>query len=593
MRRSTDMSSGEAFLGVKQSLTGRRWIGLDPAADRMSLRIVQETGLPEPVARVLTLAGVPPENAGDYLNPKVRDLLADPSRLLDADRAAVRLIAALRDRQRVAILADYDVDGAASAAQLIEWFRHFDLEPGFHVPDRTRDGFGPSEAIMRELSRNHDLIICVDCGTHAHEAISAAGSVDVLVIDHHLGGEVLPPAAAVVNPNRQDESGEFQHLCAAAVVFMVLVAANRLLREAPRTGPDLFEMLDLVALATIADVSPLLGVNRAFVRSGLRVLARRRRTGLAELADVARINSPPTSYHLGYVLGPRINAAGRIGRSSLGLRLLSARTRAEARTIAEELEALNEVRRKLTDEITEEAISTATDRGLEKPLFWAAAEGWHPGIVGLAAGRLSATTNRPAVVIGFDGDMGKGSGRSVPGIDLGHAVLTCLNEGLLVRGGGHRMAAGLTVTRDKLFPAMDRLGELLERQGAGQVGPSDLMVTAAMEPGAASIDLVEQLESAGPFGPSAPAPRLVFPRVTARYLKPVGQSRNHLMMTLQGESRGSRIRAMAFRAFDGPLGQAFLDHSDRSLHVAGRLEISDWNGRNVRLIVDDAALANI
>ena len=586
------MSSGEAFLGVGQSLTGRRWVGLDPASDRMSMRMVQETGMPEPVARVLTLAGVPPENADNYLNPKIRDLLADPSRLLDADRAAERLIVALGDHQRVAILADYDVDGAASAAQLIEWFRHFNLEPDFRVPDRARDGFGPSEAIMRKLAKDHDLIICVDCGTHAHEAVSAAGSVDVLVIDHHLGGEVLPPAAAVVNPNRQDESGEFQHLCAAAVVFMVLVAANRLLRETSTTGPDLLEMLDLVALATIADVSPLLGVNRAFVRSGLRVLARRRRVGLAALADVAKIDSPPTSYHLGYVLGPRINAAGRIGRSSLGLELLSAKTRAEARTIAEELEALNEMRRKLTDEITGRAISAATDRGLEKPLFWAAADGWHPGIVGLAAGRLSATTNRPAVVIGFDGDTGRGSGRSVPGIDLGHAVLTCFNEGMLERGGGHRMAVGLTVTRDKLVPAMDRLGELLERQGAGRVGPSDLMITAAMEPGAASVDLVEQLESAGPFGPSAPAPRVAFPRVATRYLKTVGQARNHLMMTLQGESTGSRVRAMAFRAFDGPLGQAFLDHSDKVFHVAGRLEISDWNGRNVRLIVDDAALAD-
>ncbi len=588
----TDKSRYEAFLGVEQSLTGRRWVSLGPDADRLSLRMVQETGVPEPVARVLTLAGVPPEFAIEYLNPKIRNLLADPSTLRDADHAAERLIKAVKDREAVAILADYDVDGAASAAQLADWFRHFGLDPDFHVPDRAKDGFGPNEAIMRELAEDHDLIICVDCGTQAHEAVSAAGPVDVLVIDHHLSGEVLPPAFAVVNPNRQDESGELQHLCAAAVVFMVLVAANRLLRESSTTGPDLLGMLDLVALATIADVAPLVGVNRAFVRSGLRVLARRRRVGLAALADVAKIDSPPTSYHLGYVLGPRINAAGRIGRSSLGLQLLSARTEMEARTIADELEALNEVRQKLTDEITTGAISTATDRGPESPLFWAAADGWHPGIVGLAAGRLSATTNRPAIVIGFDGDTGTGSGRSVPGIDLGHAVLTCLNEGLLMRGGGHRMAVGLTVTRNKLVPAMNRLGELLERQGAGKIGQSDMMITAAMEPRAASVDLVDHLESAGPFGPSAPAPRLVFPRVAVKYLKPVGKSRNHLMMTLQGEITGSRIRAMAFRAFDGPLGNAILDHSNRVFHVAGRLEINDWRGRNVRLVVEDAALAS-
>ena len=584
------MSEVRAFLGVGESLTGRRWTGLDADAERMSLRMVQETGLPEPVARLLSAAGVPSEYAREYLKPTVRDLLSDPSRLLDAEAAAKRLVAAVEAGDRVAIFADYDVDGATSGAQLVEWFRHFHLEPDCHVPDREKDGFGPTPTIMQSIAADHDLIICVDCGSQAHEAIAAAGSADVVIIDHHICDENLPPALAVVNPNRQDESGELGHLCAAGVVFMVLVAANRLIRASSATGPDLLEMLDLVALATVADVVPLTGINRAFVRSGLRVLSRRRRTGLVALADEARLNAPPTSHHLGFVLGPRINAAGRMGRSGLGLELLRARSQTEATNIAKELEALNDRRKELSDEITSLAIAFAKQQGLDRPLVWASNDGWPAGIVGLAAGRLAATTNRPSIVIGFDGDVGKGSGRSVPGIDLGHAVLTCLREGLLVRGGGHRMAVGLTVRKEMLVPAMTRLGELLERQGAGQAGPADLMITGAMEPGAAHVDLVEQLEAAGPFGASAPPPRFAFPSVAVKFLKHVGASKNHLMMTLEGESTRSRIKASAFRVSDGPIEKAFIENSKERLHVAGRLEINDWNGRHVRLIVEDVAL---
>ena len=547
----------------------------------------QETGLPAPLCRVLVSRGVTPAEAERYLAPALRDLLPDPMGLRDMGPAADRLIRAVERRERVAVFADYDVDGGASAALVLDWLRQQGRDATLYVPDRIDEGYGPNPPAMRDLAAAHDLIVCVDCGTLSFEAIAAAKASDVVILDHHLGGEELPEALAVVNPNRQDESGDLGHLCAAAVVFLVLVEANRRMKAKGRAGPDLMAMLDLVALATVADVAPLVGVNRALVRQGLKIMGARRRPGLAALADVAGLDAPPSAYHLGYILGPRVNAGGRVGRADLGARCLASLDPHEARAMAEKLDELNTERREIENAVRDAALAQAEARGLEGPLVWAAGEGWHPGVVGIVAARLKEATGRPAVVIGLDGDEGKGSGRSVKGVDLGHAVQKIAAEGLLIKGGGHRMAAGLTVAKDRIEAAMARLGELLAREGAGAEGPRDHRIDAALMPGAATVELIEAIEAAGPFGQSAPAPRFAFPDARILHCREVGSG--HLKVTF-GDGLGARIDAIAFGAFDGPLGPALAGHGGRPFHLAGRLEINHWGGRQtVQLRLDDAA----
>ncbi|MFB9149457.1 single-stranded-DNA-specific exonuclease RecJ [Roseovarius ramblicola] len=582
--------TGGAFLDIEASLTGRRWIGPGPQVARHAEAMAQETGLPPALCAVLARLGVAPDAAEGYLSPTLRDLLPDPRSLRDMQTAAARLLAAVRGRERIAIFADYDVDGGASAALLIDWLRRMQApSPTLYIPDRIDEGYGPNAPAMTALAADHDLIICVDCGTLSHDALAAADGTDVVVLDHHLGAETLPPALAVVNPNRQDESGDLAHLCAAAVVFLVLVEAGRHLREGGGQGPDLMALLDLVALATVADVAPLKGVNRAFVRQGLTVMARRARPGLVALGDAVRLDRPPAAYHLGFVLGPRINAGGRVGQADLGARLLATQDSAEACALAERLERLNEERREIEAAVRGAALAQAETRGVEAPLVWAAGEGWHPGVVGIVASRLKELTNRPAVVIGLDGAEGKGSGRSVSGVDLGAAVQRLAREGLLLKGGGHRMAAGLTVARDRLEAAMARLSELLARQGAGTSGPADLRLDGVLMPGAATPDLVERLEAAGPFGAGAPGPRFVFPDCAIGHARAVGET--HLKLRLD-DGLGGRLDGIAFGAFDGPLGPALLAHGGARFHLAGRLDINHWGGRqSVQLRLEDAAPA--
>ncbi|MDF1854855.1 single-stranded-DNA-specific exonuclease RecJ [Pseudooceanicola sp.] len=577
-----------SFLGIEASLTGRRWIGPNVETDRAAEALVQSTGLARPVAQVLARAGVNAAEAEAFLAPQLRDLLPDPRSLKDMETAASRFLQAVTQRQRIAIFADYDVDGGTSAALLIDWLRQMGRRATLYVPDRIDEGYGPNVPAMQDLGSAHDLIVCVDCGTLSHEPVAAAGC-DVMILDHHLGGETLPDCTAVVNPNRQDESGDLAHLCAAAVVFLLLVEANRQLRISGQTGPDLMAMLDLVALATVADVAPLIGVNRALVRQGLRVMARRERPGLVALSDVGRLTTAPAAYHLGFVLGPRINAGGRVGKADLGARLLACTDPDEARAMADKLDQLNSERREIEAQVQAAALAQAEARGLEAPLVWAAGEGWHPGVVGIVASRLKEASNRPALVIGLDGDEGKGSGRSVNGVDLGASIQRLAAEGLLIKGGGHKMAAGLTVARDQLEPAMARLCELLAKQGAGVGGPADLRLDGVMMPGAATVELVERIEAAGPFGAGAPAPRFVFPDAVVRYAKRVGE--RHLKLSF-GDGLGARLEAIAFGAFDGPLGPALSAPGAGRFHLAGRLEINDWGGRqNVQLRLEDAAPA--
>ncbi|MEM1004188.1 MAG: single-stranded-DNA-specific exonuclease RecJ [Pseudomonadota bacterium] len=578
------------FLGVERSLTGRRWVGPAPDVERASEMLTQQTDLPRAVCQVLARRGVAAGEAQSFLDPKLKDLLPDPRSLKDMEPAARRLLEAVRERQRIAVFADYDVDGGSSAALLIVWLREMGLDATLYVPDRIDEGYGPNIPAMRKLAAAHDLIICVDCGTLSHEPIAAAQGADVVVLDHHLGAETLPECVAVVNPNRQDESGDLGYLCAAGVVFLMLVEAGRYLREAALKGPDLIALLDLVALATVADVAPLIAANRALVRQGLKVMAQRQRPGLVALSDVARMDATPNSYHLGFLLGPRVNAGGRIGQADLGARLLSTASATEAQALAQRLDELNGERRDIENSVRAAALQQAEERGLEAPLVWAAGDGWHPGVVGIVASRLKEMSNRPSVVIGFDGDAGKGSGRSITGVDLGAAVQRLTAEGLLEKGGGHRMAAGLTVTRAQLEPAMARLGALLEKQGAGQDGPADLKLDGTLMPGAATVDLIDQIEQAGPFGASAPAPRYALPDLQVRFAKRVGET--HLKLSLSDGMSGG-LDAIAFGAFDGPLGDRLSNHGGARFHFAGRLEVNSWGGRqSVQLRLEDAAEAN-
>jgi len=575
-----------AFLGVENSASGRRWVGPDLEQNRQAEALAQATELPHALCQILAKRGVDAANASSFLSPSLKELMPDPSILKDMDKAAERFLNAVEKKEKIAVFADYDVDGGTSAALLIAWLRAFGQTPTLYVPDRIDEGYGPNAPAMSALAKDHDLIVCVDCGTLSFEPIAAAAAADVIVLDHHQGGETLPDALAVVNPNRQDEASELDYLCAAGVVFLMLVAVNRLMRARGKKGPDLLAFLDLVALATVADVAPLKELNRALVRQGLKVLAGRQRVGLTALSDVARLDSTPTSYHLGFLLGPRVNAGGRIGKADLGARLLSTDDPHEAAALAERLDHLNTERREIEEHVRLQAMAQAEARGLDGPLVWAAADGWHPGVVGIVAARLKEATNRPAVVIGFDGDDGKGSGRSISGVDLGAAIARLTSEGLLTKGGGHKMAAGLSVEKAQLEPAMARLGELLAAQGSDLAGPGDLKLDGILQPTAITVDLIEQLEQAGPFGAGAPAPRFALPSVRVAFAKRAGE--NHLRLTFQSAG-GGKIDAIAFRAFDGPLGGLLEQHDGRIFHVAGRLEIDTWGGRKKpKLRLEDA-----
>lgn len=574
-----------AFLNVETSALGRRWVGPSAEVERLGMAISQAANLPNIVGQILAQRGVAPDDAMAYLMPTLRDLMPDPSCLKDMDIAVERFLQAVKGKEKIAVFADYDVDGGTSAALLIDWLRAFDITPTLYVPDRIDEGYGLSVAAMEQLSETHSLIIAVDCGTLSHEPIAAAKS-DVIVLDHHLGGETLPAAVAVVNPNRQDEEGELSYLCAAGVVWMMLVAANRALRTDGIAGPDLLSLLDLVALGTVADVAPLIGLNRAFVRQGLTVMGARNRVGLVALSDVARITSAPSAYHLGYILGPRVNAGGRIGAADVGARLLATTDSAEAEALAERLDALNSERRDIEATVLAQATEQAESRGVDSALVWAAGEGWHPGVVGIVASRLKEAFNRPAIVIGLDGETGKGSGRSVTGVDLGSVIAKATREDLLQKGGGHKMAAGLTVAREKLEPAMARIAELLDKQGAAAAGPADLRIDGVLTPMGATIELIEQVEQAGPFGASAPAPRFALAASRISFAKRAGET--HLRLTIS--DGGAKLDAIAFRAYETALGPMLENHAGKPFHFAGRLEIDEWGGRRkAKLKLEDAA----
>jgi single-stranded-DNA-specific exonuclease len=576
-------------LDVERSILGQPWRWRALAADQ------RERFVPDDLLTQLLLArGCPREGLDAHKAPSIRVFMPDPSIFRDMDAAAERLADAVVAGEQVAVFGDYDVDGATSSALLARLLGALGREPRVYIPDRLTEGYGPSVAAMERLAvEGATLIVTVDCGAQAFEALAAARA-DVIVVDHHQCATELPRAHAVVNPNRRDETdgAAHGHLAAVGVAFLLGAALLRLLRArghfAARTEPKLLELLDLVALGTVADVAQLRGLNRAFVAQGLKVMAQRRNIGLAALADAARLTRPPTATDLGFALGPRINAGGRVGRADLGVRLLTTKDPVEARTLAAELDRLNEERRAI-EAMVQEAAEALLHQ--DRAVGVVAGSGWHPGVIGIVAGRLKEKTGRPAIVIALDeSGVGKGSGRSITGVDLGATVLAAREQGLLLAGGGHAMAAGLTIAADQV-PAFaewieDRLADTVATAQAGRA----LLVDSVLAPGGVTAALVETLEAGGPYGSGWPAPRVAVGPVRAIKVDVVGNG--HVRAIVAGDD-GRSLKAMAFRAADTALGQALLAAGpSRRLWLAGRARIDEWSGRGAaELHLDDAAWA--
>ncbi len=593
------MAERRIFLGVRKSATGLCWEHrLTERQEMSALTIAQSHGVPDIVARVLAGRGVTPDETERFLDPTIRDLLPNPASLTDMERAAERIAKAIRNREKVAIFGDYDVDGASSSALLKRFLAFYGIEAEIYIPDRIFEGYGPNPEAMRELvARGASLIVTVDCGTNSAPSIDAAlrAGAEVVVLDHHQVGGPLPMAVAVVNPNREDDLSGQGHLCAAGVVFLTLVQTARVLRiERPQDAqPDLLSMLDLVALATICDVVPLTGINRAFVVKGLVAARQQKNVGLAALARVARIGEPIGTFHLSFLIGPRINAGGRIGDAALGSRLLATEDPVEAGQVAETLDRLNQERQAMEQQMLAEARAEADAElagGAGPAIIVTASQQWHPGIVGLLASRLKDHARRPAFAVAFNPNgVGTGSGRSITGFDLGKLVREAAAQGLIVKGGGHAMAAGITVERDKL----GALRAFFEERAASDVfrlqEDEVLDIDAALAAEGATIGLLETLEKAGPFGAGHVAPVFVLPRHRLEDARLVGT--NHVRADLRSDG-GGRIQAICFRAADTPLGDFLFANRGQTVHVAGSLSGSYWNGnRKVDFRIIDAAPA--
>ena len=594
-----DGSGSIHFLGVSRSLTGRAWRERpsDPAIARSH---ALKHGLSEPLARALAARGVGESDAESYLNPTLKALVPDPSSFMDMDRAAQVLIDAIERKRPCAVFADYDVDGASSAALLVRYFRKLGCELPIYVPDRMTEGYGPSAAAFKHLKeQGAELVITVDCGAAAQDALTAAAGIglEVVVIDHHMmRGDTVPPNAALVNPNRPGCGSGQGDLAAAGVAFVLLAALNREARKrglfAESPEPDIRQWLDLAAMGAVCDVTRLTGFNRALTAQGLKVMSNWGNPGLKALLEVAQTKpGPATVFHAGFVLGPRINAGGRIGRSDLGARLLSTDDPVEAMALAQELDALNATRKQVEREAFDEAVRRVereSNFDPDAPLILAADEAWHPGVVGIVAGRLRERYRRPAVVIGLDpvAGIGKGSGRSQPGVNLGRAVQAAFDEGLLLAGGGHPMAAGLTVRTEQIPELRAFLSERLAAETAQATAEDVLEIDALVSPGAAGRAMLEDFRRLEPFGPGNPEPLFAAAGLMVAEAMPVRGGHVRCVLT---DGMGAKLRAVAWRAEDTDLGRRILSR-EGGLHVAGKLKADDWKGRDgVELEIEDAA----
>ncbi len=589
-----------AFLGVEKSVLDNRWVSrLDQAGQNRALAMSQMHGLPDLIARVLAGRGVTVDEAVEFLDPTIRSLMPDPYKLTDCERAAKRIAAAIRDGEPVAIFGDYDVDGAASSALMYRFLTHFGVKAHIYIPDRIFEGYGPNPTAINQLIDNGaNLIVTVDCGSTSHEALAAAAdrNIDVVVIDHHQVTHELPPCHSLVNPNREDDLSGLGHLCAAGVVFMVLVATLRLLREAGDKrilAIDLLQWLDIVALATVCDVVPLKGLNRAYVVKGLVAARHQSNAGLAALFRKAGLAGPVTPYHFGFLIGPRINAGGRIGDAALGSRLLTLDDAVEAEAIAQRLDELNRERQAMEAIMLQEAEAESLAEygdGEGASVIVTAHEKWHPGIVGLIAARLKERFKRPAFAIAFDpSGRGTGSGRSINGFDMGRMVRAAVDEGLLVKGGGHAMAAGLTVERSKLGLLRAFFTEKAQKTVLALVANETLKIDGAIAASGATIELIDRLETAGPYGSGHSQPVFAVPAHRVRDSRLVGE--RHVKVTLEAMD-GARLDGIAFRAAETPLGNLLLNSRGANLHVAGSLGAEHYQGsRRIQLRISDGAPA--
>lgn len=589
---------GRNFLDVERSLGGRRWT---PRLhdERLAQAIAERHELPEILGRVMAARGVGLDEAEAFLNPTIRSLMPQPSALKDMEKGATRLAEAITARTRVGIISDYDVDGVSSAAIFQLFLRAVGSDAIVHVPDRLTEGYGPSEHAVKLLKEQGcALLLTLDCGVLAHDPLAHAAELgmETIIVDHHQAGEVLPEAHAVINPNRQDDVSGFGYLCAAGVVMILVATVNKLLRakgwySETRPEPNMLQWLELVALATVCDVVPLKGLNRAYVTQGLKIMSRRENAGLAMLSDIARLKRSPDVYALGFVLGPRLNAAGRVGHADLALELLTTRDKGRANQLAQELEQLNRQRQAIEMRVVDAAaIQAEASLGKEhrSSIIIVTSEGWHPGVVGLAAARLKERYQLPSFVLASNPKTGlaSGSGRSIAGVDIGSAVRAALEAGVIVKGGGHAMAAGLTVEIAKLVELRSFLEEKLAAAVANAVENS-LQIDGALTASGATVDLIELLEQAGPYGSAHPAPVFAFPAHKVVYADPAGS--DHIRCTLVSAD-GTRIKAIAFRAMGTELGETLLAERKLPLHIAGRLTIDEWGSKRVpSLQIEDIA----
>jgi single-stranded-DNA-specific exonuclease len=587
----------QAMLGVERSVCGRCW-QLRAGEAQVGAAISERLGLPEVVGRLLAQRGIDVDDAPGFLTPRLRNQLPDPSHLRDMEIAAARLVEAVRQGETIAIFGDYDVDGATSAALLARFFAAVGAPTRIYVPDRLREGYGPNTpALLRLREEGLRIVIAVDCGTNAHLPLAdaAAAGLELIVVDHHVAEPLLPRAFAIVNPNRLDEASPHGQLAAVGIAFLLVVAVNRGLRRAGwysvgRVEPDLLQWLDLVALGTVCDVVPLTGVNRALVAQGIKMARRNANPGLAALATVAGLSEPLDAYHLGFILGPRVNAGGRVGGADLGARLLATDDPTLAAELAARLDVYNRERREIEARTLEAAIALVESTAQSPVLIFAAAEGWHPGVIGIVAARLKERYERPACVVALADGIGKGSGRSVAGLPLGQAVIAARQADLLINGGGHAMAAGFTVTVEKLDALREflaaRLGDGVDRE---RLVP-ELRIDAALSLAAAQRELIDHIAKLAPFGAANPEPRFAFPGVRVIHAEPVGTS--HLRCTLADPLDAGRLRAIAFRATETALGKFLAETRGAAIHVTGHLRRDGWRGGDaVQLAIDDAAPA--
>ncbi|MSQ87533.1 MAG: single-stranded-DNA-specific exonuclease RecJ [Alphaproteobacteria bacterium] len=579
------------------SLCGRQWV-LNTVDNRLVEDLSRQAGVNDVLARVLAARGVTLDTVHDFLHPTLKTLMPDPSTLAGMDQAVERLVVAINSKEKIGVFGDYDVDGATSSAVLRRFFRSIGIDPVMYIPDRMKEGYGPNTpALLALAEQGVKIVITVDCGISAYEPLKAAkeAGLDVIVADHHKADPVLPVAAAVVNPNRLDDTSKQGHLAAVGVTFLLLVALNRALRV---TGwyrdnniaePDLRQLLDIVALGTVADVVPLIGLNRAFVIQGLSVLARGANVGLAAMRKVAAIDVEPSAYHLGFIYGPRVNAGGRVGQADLGMRILSTDDPDEAAALAVRLDDYNRARQDIEAAVLAEAIEQVETRNSDDPVLFAMGASWHPGVIGIVASRLKDRYGRPACVVALDGGMAKGSGRSVKGVDLGKAVLAARDVGLLFNGGGHAMAAGFTVEEAKLSAFVEFMTKHVVAQMKAGVSSIAHPIDGVLSVNAVTTEFAQMLGELAPYGSGNDEPRFAVVDADVGKADIVGSG--HVRCFLTGRT-GGRLKAIAFRSADSDLGVGLLNARGRSLHLTGTIRVETWQGRaNAQLIIDDAIFA--